>query len=150
MKSLRSTNVLLTLLLAVMQTALFAQDWPMYQNDNQRSGITDVKLPAKLHLNWEYTARQAPKPAWPAPAKTDFWHREANLKPRVIYDRAYHVVGAGDKVFFGSSANDKVYCLNAKTGEKEWSFFTGGPVRLAPTFFDGNIYVGSEDRKSVG
>ncbi len=145
MTSQKTLKTLLVLAFAIMQTGMFAQDWPTYQNDNQRSGITNMKVPDKLFLNWEYEAKEAPNPAWPDPAKTDFWHREANLKPRVIYDRAYHVISVGDKVYFGSSANDMVYCLNSKTGEEEWSFFTGGPVRLAPTWFNGNIYVGSDD-----
>jgi len=131
--------------LAITINSLFAQDWPTYQNDAQRSCITSNNLKFPLNLQWEHQATVAPSPAWPAPAKTDFWHREENLKPRVIFDRAYHVISVRDKVYFGSSANDKVYCLDAKTGKEEWSFFTGGPVRLAPSYANGKIYFGSDD-----
>jgi len=75
----------------------------------------------------------------------DYWHRLRNLSPRVTYDRASHVVAAGGLVYFSSSADDKVYCLNASTGEPRWSFFAGGPVRLAPSVFKGRVYVGSDD-----
>jgi len=129
----------------ILHLSVSAQDWPEYMNDNQRSGVSTVKLKSPLHLKWKYQAAVAPSPAWPAPAKTDFWHREANLKPRVIYDRAYHVVSVDDKVYFGSSANDKIYCIDANTGEELWSFFTGGPVRLAPTVVGGLLYAGSDD-----
>ncbi|MCD6598936.1 MAG: PQQ-binding-like beta-propeller repeat protein, partial [Bacteroidales bacterium] len=132
-------------ILAITINSLFAQDWPTYQNDVQRSCITPNNLKLPLNLQWKHQATIAPSPAWPAPAKTDFWHREENLKPRVIFDRAYHVISVEDKVYFGSSANDKVYCLDAKTGKEEWSFFTGGPVRLAPSYTNGKIYFGSDD-----
>jgi len=128
-----------------LQINFFGQDWPVYQKDIQRSGISTVDLKSPLQLNWQYQAIVAPRPAWAAPAKTDFWHREANLKPRVIFDRAYHVISVGDKVYFGSSANDKIYCLDANTGAEIWSYFTGGPVRLAPAYADGLLYTGSDD-----
>jgi outer membrane protein assembly factor BamB len=122
-----------------------AEDWLTYQHDNHRSGVSPEKLTLPLFENWQYQAPTVPQPAWPDPAPTDFWHREANLKPRVIFDRAFHVVGAGDALYFGSSANDKIYCLDATTGTERWSVFTGGPVRLSPTIFEDNIYFGSDD-----
>jgi len=48
-------------------------------------------------------------------------------------------------VYFGSSVDNKVYALNARTGEVEWTFFTAGPVRYAPTLWKERIYVGSDD-----
>lgn len=126
-------------------TLLLAEDWPTYQGDNQRSGIISDNLSTSLYLNWSYQASAVPKPAWADPAKTDYWHREANLKPRVVFDKANHVISVADKVYFGSSADDKIYCLNANTGAEIWSFFTGGPVRLAPTYSEGLIYAGSDD-----
>lgn len=126
-------------------TSVFAEDWPTYQKDANRSCITSESLKMPLTLNWQFSLAAVPKPAWAAPAKTDFWHREANLKPRVVYDKAFHIIGVGDKVYFGSSADDKIYCLDANTGAEKWSFFTGGPVRLAPTYSNGLLYTGSDD-----
>ncbi len=124
----------------------YGGDWPTYRHDNERSGISGEDLSVPLKLDWVYQSRYAPEPAWPDPAERD-WMRAPDdlLKPRVIYDRALHVVSAGDKVYFGSSVDDKVYCLNAKTGREVWSYFTEGPVRLAPTVYDGKVYVGSDD-----
>lgn len=125
---------------------LMAQDWPTYRYDNARSGISGEAISVPLELDWVYQSRQAPMPAWPEPAERDWnWAPDELLKPRVIYDRALHVVSAGDKVYFGSSVNDKVYCLDAKTGDEVWSFFTEGPVRLAPTVYEGKVYVGFDD-----
>ena len=63
----------------------------------------------------------------------------------MVYDRAFHVAVANGAVFYGSSADDKVYCLDAETGHVLWSFFTEGPVRLAPTVSAYRVYVGSDD-----
>ncbi|MBN1348711.1 PQQ-binding-like beta-propeller repeat protein, partial [candidate division KSB1 bacterium] len=103
------------------------------------------KLQPPFFEQWRYYARHAPAPAWPPPAKTDYWHREANIKPRVIYDRAYHVVSGGEKLYFGASSNDRLTCLDATTGEEIWSYFAGGPIRLAPAFYDNKIYFGADD-----
>ena len=67
------------------------------------------------------------------------------MKARQTFDYAFQVALVGDSVFFGSSADDKVYCLDAKTGSERWSFFTEGPVRFASTLHEGRAYVGSDD-----
>jgi outer membrane protein assembly factor BamB len=79
------------------------------------------------------------------PAKQDVWHRLTWLNPTVTYDRAYQVAASGDRIYYGSSADDTVYCLDARTGTVCWSFTTEGPVRLAPTVAGDRVYVGSDD-----
>ena len=98
------------ILLLFLLRGMDAADWPTYMHDNRRSGITTENLPDRLYLHWQYSARNAPLPAWPEPAETDYWHREANLKPRVIYDKAFHVVSGGNKIYFASTSDDKLYC----------------------------------------
>lgn len=61
------------------------------------------------------------------------------------FDWSHDVVAADGQCFFGSSADDKVYALDAATGEQRWSFFTGGPVRLAPAVWQDRLFVGSDD-----
>ncbi len=61
------------------------------------------------------------------------------------YDLAFHAIAVGDAVYFGSSADDTVRCLDAATGRVAWSCTTGGPVRLAPAWSEGRIYFGSDD-----
>jgi hypothetical protein len=102
-----------------------------------------LELPLKE--NWVFKTIRPPKPGWPAPAKQDFFHRHYNLRPTVTYDQAFGVVGVDDFVIFGSSADDKIYALDAIKGQVRWTFFTEGPVRLAPVIVDGRVYVGSDD-----
>ncbi|MDA1053050.1 MAG: PQQ-binding-like beta-propeller repeat protein [Planctomycetota bacterium] len=119
--------------------------WPTYMRDNGRSGVTTEKVALPLFKSWEYRTRLAPAPAWPPPANQDFWHDQYALPARVTFDRAFHVVSDGTRVYFGSSSEDQVVAVSLATGEPLWSFFAEGPVRLAPTIADGNVYFGADD-----
>jgi len=110
-----------------------SSDWPTYRCDSQRSGYTAETLPADLSLAWVYRARHAPRPAWPG------------RDTRMPFDRAYQTVIAGETLFFGSSADCKVYALDIATGVEKWTFFTGGPVRFAPAVWEDRVFVVSDD-----
>ncbi|MFQ6130728.1 MAG: PQQ-binding-like beta-propeller repeat protein [Armatimonadota bacterium] len=120
-----------------------SDDWPTYMHDSARSGVSEAKLELPLRQQWVHQPTGPPQPAWPDP------HVEAVEgivePPRVKFDDAYYVAAADGAVYFGSSADGKVYCLDAATGRERWAFFTGGPVRLAPTIYQGRVYVGSDD-----
>ncbi len=122
--------------LFVLPRTATAADWPTFRHDNARSAVSGESLESPLSAEWVFTALHAPEPAWP---------EEGKEKSRVRFDEAYHVAVAGNNVFFGSSADNKVYCLDAATGQVRWSFFTGGPVRVAPMVYEGRVYVGSDD-----
>ena len=120
-------------------------DWPTYQGDYQRSGISSENLDLPLQLQWQFHATLPPKPAWPKPAVHDYWHNHHSLRATVTYDRANHVVVAGNTAYFSSSADDKIVALDIANGKIRWQFFTGGPVRLAPTVVQEKVYAGSDD-----
>lgn len=122
-----------------------AGDWPTYQHDNSRSGRTPAQLSFPLHLQWSRQMNNPPRPAWPPPAKQDFWHNKYELQPRVTYDRAFHLVGNGDRAYFGSSADDQVRCIDLTTGKTLWNFFAEGPIRLAPTLAKERLLFGADD-----
>lgn len=52
----------------------------------------------------------------------------------------------GDYVYIGS-ADNYVYCLNRKTGEKVWGYETGNGVLSSPLLSGDALYVGSADHK---
>jgi len=113
--------------------ALKAGQWPTYRGDGRRSGYTADALPAELSGNWVYVARHGPRPAW------------SGRDTRMPFDRAFQPVIAGGTVFFGSSADGKVYALDAATGELRWQFFTDGPVRFAPAVWKDRLFVAGDD-----
>ncbi len=135
--------VMAVLAVAFTPTTARADDWPAYRHDAARSGITAEQLATPLFESWVFESRHAPQPAWgdpkPAPVENILELR------RIHFDDVFQPVAAGGAVYFGSSADNKVYCLDAATGHPRWTFITGGPVRLAPTLAEGRVYVGSDD-----
>lgn len=124
---------------------LLGQAWPTYRHDMARSGRTDAALAMPLQERFAFKAPHRPKPAWPGPAKRDGYSKIENLEPRLAFDRAFHIVGEKGRIYFGSSADDQVRCLDGKTGEVIWTSFTEAPVRFAPTLHGGRVFVGSDD-----
>ena len=122
-----------------------SEDWPTFLHDNEQSGKGVASIQGKLSLRWTHRLRLPPEPAWPPPAKQDFWHKKYNLKPRVIFDRAFHIVGAGDRIYLASSADDQTRCLSLADGTQLWSHFAEAPVRLAPTVVGNRILCGGDD-----
>jgi len=120
-----------------------AADWPTFQNNNARVATTNEELAAPLTLRWMYRSPVAPQPAWEGPRNTPIEGHV--MRHRVKFDDAMQVVAADGRAYFGSVVDHKVYCVDAQTGAPIWSFFTEGPVRLAPTIHDGRVYVGSDD-----
>jgi serine/threonine-protein kinase len=51
---------------------------------------------------------------------------------------------ANGVVYVGSLDNN-VYALNARTGDKLWSYTTGNIVQPSPAVVNGVVYVGSYD-----
>ena len=102
-----------------------------------------LKLP--LHLAWTHQTRFPAEPGLARRSQERLLAQQVRLEERVTYDRAFHLVSVGDRVYFGSSADDAVFCLDAETGRTLWSYVTEGPVRLAPTIADDQVLFGSDD-----
>ena len=119
-------------LLGLSQASLTAADWPTYRNDAARSGYTPETIPNQLRERWAFRLNSAPKPAWPT-------------SDRMEFDLGFQPILVGDLVLFGSSADNQVYALDARSGAVRWRFFTGGPVRFAPAAWKDRVFVASDD-----
>lgn len=129
------------LLLASLITA--RADWPAYQHDNSRVGHTEEPLKTPLTPRWDIASPSPPQMAF---AGEDGRVIEGlELFNRVRFDDAFHVAISGGKVYFGSTVDGRVNCVELATGKAVWSFFTHCPVRLAPAISNGKVYVGSDD-----
>jgi len=134
---------LIFLLAALTGTVATAEDWPMYRHDVARSGITPERVRLPLRECWAFKPHYPPAPAWGDP-KPEPVENILELR-RVHFDDAFQVAAVDGAVYFGSSADHKVYCLEAAGGRVRWTRITGGPVRLAPTVVGGKVFVGSDD-----
>ncbi len=140
-------TLLLSLLLASVASA---SDWPAFRHDKRRSSVSTDRLRFPMRTVWQYESRIGPQPAFPDPLKhptnVDFAYVRDSSEPVLLdFDHAFHPVAAGGRVFFGSSADDAVRCVSLATGDTEWSFVAGGPVRFAPHVDNGRVYAASDD-----
>lgn len=123
-----------------------ADDWPTYQHDNRRSAVSSEALRvAALQEGWIHRPAQPPQPAWAGPAKWDAYAGIRGLRSMRNYDPVFHPVVVGKSLFYGSTSDDAVHCLDTRTGEETWRFVTDGAIRIAPTYAEGRLYVGSDD-----
>jgi len=127
-------KALAILLIAAVAAPALAADWPQHRADSARSGYTADPLPETLRLRWVHQAAHVPRPAWP---DRDWQH--------MPFDFAYDVVVGGGMLYYGSSADENVYALDAATGRVRWSFCTDAPVRFAPVFWKDRVLVVSDD-----
>jgi outer membrane protein assembly factor BamB len=126
----RTTLVIIAWLLFVVDAR--AADWAMYRADSARSGYTPEQVPEGLILQWTHASPHAPVSAWPT-------------RNRQQFDRAYQPVIARGVLYYGSSADGKIYALDAGTGQTHWTFFTDSPVRFAPVVWRDRLFVASDD-----
>jgi len=99
-----------------------------------RSASSKESLGAKLRIEHtiDGTAR---KQAWEDPLNADV----------MAYDRVFEPILVGEQLFVGYSDSNKVVSYDLKSGEKIWSFFADGPVRLPLAAADGSVYFSSDD-----
>jgi len=131
--SIKTKALLIVILLFPFLQTSSGSGWYQFRSDAARSGYTSETLNANLSLRWVYKPTYKPQPAW----QTE--------DTRMPFDHAYHTIIAKGLVFFGNSANNKVYALDLATGREKWSFFADSPVRFAPAFWQGRLYVSSDD-----
>ena len=109
--------ILLFSIFCSLFSAVYAADWPMFRGNPERTGFTKEQAYPPLAKIWEYQAG-------------------ANImsSPAVFEDIVY----------FGSRDN-KVYALNARTGDFLWSYTTAGWIDSGLAVSSSAVYVSSKD-----
>ena len=115
-----------------MDVVAMGADWPMYRGSPSRSGYVPHALPGKLNLLWTHRALHPPQRAWPR-------------SKRQLFDACYQPVICNSRVFFGSSVDCSLRCVEGATGRQLWQFFTDAPIRFAPVAWDERVAVASDD-----
>lgn len=106
-------------------------DWPLWRRDPERTGSSPAALPHPLRLQW-VRELPPPRPAWPD-------------QPRLPFDAVDEPVAAGGLLFVGSSRTDRLFAIDARTGDLRWSCFADGPVRFPAAVAGGRVYFVSDD-----
>ncbi|MCD6384072.1 MAG: PQQ-like beta-propeller repeat protein, partial [Thermoplasmata archaeon] len=91
-------------------------NWPTYQHDFQRTGYTDEEGPVSNKTMWVRNIGISTAP--------------------VIWN---------GRIYFGTWFN-RLYCLDAMSGEEIWNFTVGDHIWSTPTVWGGRVYFGCEDR----
>ncbi|MEO2164402.1 MAG: PQQ-binding-like beta-propeller repeat protein [bacterium] len=121
-------------------------DWPTHRGDLRRSGVSPSTLEVpRLAPQWSWASTHGPSPAWPGPARWDAYAGLAGLSSMRNYDPVFHPSVAAGRVYFGSSSEDAVFCLDAVSGQTLWRHPVGGPVRVTPHVQGGRVFFGSDD-----
>lgn len=120
-------------------------NWNSYLHDDHNTGVSSDSLAFPLQCTWTRKFQNPPQPAWPPPAKQDYYNGKRKLEPLITYDRAFQPVVHGNMLFVASSANNSVSCIDTQNGEFIWKIYTAGPNRVAPLWYNDRLYFGSDD-----
>lgn len=142
---MKKTGIFFIIALIVSQSLQAQDDWVTYQHDNRRSGVTTAEISLPLENAWLYESPTPPQAAWTDTAKWDSYAVIKDLKSMRNFDPVFYTIAVGDYVYWSSSVDDAVHCVNAITGKTEWNFYCNSPVRMPPTYDDGKLYFGSDD-----
>ncbi len=105
---------------AFAETNSSSSNWPMYQNGAAHTGYSETTTTPVATQLWNFTI--------------DVNSGSSPASPSVVGGYVY--VGSGDY---------SIYCFDAVTGAKVWSYPTGYYASSTPAVVDGRVYAGSAD-----
>ncbi len=94
-----------------------SDSWPMYRHDAERSGRTKTGVGADITKSWQTK----------------------------IGGKLSTMTAANGKLYVSAIDTHTVYALNADSGDKIWSYTTGGRVDSPPTIYNGLAVFGCAD-----
>jgi outer membrane protein assembly factor BamB len=149
MKSLSQSFLCRCGIFAIFTSAGMATDWPTHMGNNQRTGVTAEQLPdATLVQKWAFTSPTPPQTAWFRQMRYDGSNAANGEKSQRAYDSAFNLCVVGSDLFYASSSEYAVVCLDTASGTEKWRFIAEGPVRIAPSYANGKLYFGSDDGRA--
>jgi len=98
--------------------------WPQLQNTPQRTGYSPVTIRPPFQKKWDV--------------------RLTDLDVGNRIQRTVQPIIAEGKVFLGCK-NGRFFALGAKTGEVEWTFDAGGPIRHTAGYAKGKVFFAAFD-----
>ncbi len=122
-----------------------AADWPTYMADNSRSGVSADPVELSSKPAWVFEASHAPSSGFYNTLSEDTLGPQKIKAIATTFDFSFATVISDGRLYFGSSTEEALFCLDSKSGKSLWTFYTEGAVRLAPTVWDGHVYFGSDD-----
>lgn len=125
-------------ILALWACLTCAGDWPAVHGNMDHTGVTHESLELPLVTAWTLQADQPPSPAFPGGATGRFVYNPA------AQDYVFQPVIEGQRLAFGSSTEEAVYCLDTASGATQWKVYLDGAVRVASVWHGGNLYVGTD------
>ena len=130
-------KILAALLISFFATAgASAGDWPMWRHDPGRSAAAPETLPSPENLSLAWEREFSPrKSVWDDPLNDDLMQ----------FDRVFEPIVHQGVMVLGFNDADKVMGLDSVDGSEKWTFYTDGPVRLAPAASNGRVYFTSDD-----
>jgi len=142
-----SKMTLVTCALAILTSAGLAGEdanWPVYMGNSSRNGISSQAVTTKASPTWTFTMSK------PIAGFKPFFgdvlgQQKGKTHATSQFDFASAVVIHGTKAYFGSSTEERLFCVDVKTGKVLWVHQAEGSVRLSATIVDGLIYYGSDD-----
>jgi outer membrane protein assembly factor BamB len=143
--TMRRIRVLCLWLLVWPVVAGFAADWPAYLRDLDRSAVAPDPVTLRAKPAWVADTGHAPSPGFYPELRSQTLGPQKLLAPSITFDYAYAPVIADGRLYFGSSTEEALYCLDARSGQRRWTFYAEGAIRLAPTVWSGKVYFGSDD-----
>ena len=119
-----------------------ADDWPTWAHDVKRSGVTDERLSPPLSLRWIFRSPAPPAEGWARPVNG---YGAVKYRSNVDFDDAPQTVADATTAYFNSTAENKIYAIDAAAGRIRWEFYLDAPPRAAPTLYQGKLYFGADD-----